>query len=44
MRDVILAWLDDEQEWVEVGKMRVPRGGHAVSTIRSNHPALEFCI
>ena len=43
-RDEILSWLDKEQEWVEVGRMKIPRGGHAVTTIKADHPAMMFCV
>jgi len=43
-RDAILAWLDDEQKWVESGKMKMARDQHAVSTIQLDDPVMEFCV
>ena len=41
-RDEVLALLDEEQQWVEEGKMKVARMGHAATTI--NYEAIApFC-
>ena len=41
-RAEVLAWLDEEQQWVEEGKMPTARGHHAVTTI--NYEAIAtFC-
>jgi len=42
-RDDILVWLDDEQEWQEIGKMKMGRNGHAVSIIQMDDQAMEHC-
>ena len=36
--------MDEEQEWVEVGKMKMARAYHAVSTIKLDNPAMQFCV
>ena len=43
MRDEIIEWRDEEQEWVEIGKMKMARGYHAVTTIQLDNPAMEHC-
>ena len=40
-RDEILQWTGDD--WEEVGKMKMARGYHAVSTIRLDDDAMQFC-
>ena len=35
------AWV--EEDWVEVAKLRVDRGYHAVSTIVMDDEILQFC-
>ena len=42
-RDEVLAWLDEEQQWVEVGKMKVARYHHAVTTIMLDDDAMAHC-
>merc|ERR1711892_133839 len=42
-RNEIIAWRDEEQKWEEMGKMRVARYYHAVTTIKLDDPAMEFC-
>ena len=42
-RDEVLAWLDDEQQWVEEGKMKVGRFYHAVTTIMLDDDAMAHC-
>ena len=42
-RDEILVWLDDEQEWEVIGKMKMRRSFHAVSTIQMDDQAMEHC-
>ena len=42
-RDEIMAWLDDEQEWVETGKMKIARRFHAVTTIQMDDEAMAHC-
>jgi len=42
-RDEIMAWLDDEQEWEEAGKMKRAKALHAVSTIQMDDQAMEYC-
>ena len=41
-RDEILQWTGDD--WEEVGKMKMARSYHAVSTIRMNDDAMQFCV
>ena len=43
-RDEVLAWLDEKQQWVEEGKMKVARSSHAVSTIMMNDDAMAHCV
>ena len=40
-RDEILQWTGDD--WEEVGKMKMARSYHAVSTIWMNDDAMHFC-
>lgn len=40
-RDEIFRWTGDD--WEEVGKMKVARNDHAVSTIRLDNDAMQFC-
>jgi len=42
-RDEVLAWLDEEQQWVEEGKMKVARYSHAVTTILLDDDAMAHC-
>ena len=42
-RDEIMAWLDEEQEWVEEGKLKVARSSHAVTTIMMNNEFIAHC-
>jgi len=42
-RDEVLAWLDDEQQWVEEKKMKVGRYYHAVTTIMLDDDAMAHC-
>ena len=42
-RDEVLAWLDEKQQWVEEGKMKMGRGFHAVSTIMMDDDAMAHC-
>ena len=42
-RNEIIAWRDEEQKWEETGKMKVARYYHAVTTIKMDDPAMEFC-
>merc|ERR1711892_347638 len=42
-RDEIMAWLDEEQEWVEEGKLKVARSSHAVTTIMMNDDSTVHC-
>ena len=37
----IFQWTGDD--WEEVGKMKMARGYHAVSTIRLDDDAMQFC-
>ena len=39
--DEILQWTGDD--WVEVGKMKMARSDHAVSTITMDDDAMQFC-
>ena len=39
--DEIFQWTGDD--WEEVGKMKMVRGFHAVSTISMNDDAMQFC-
>ena len=40
-RDEIFQWTGDD--WEEVGKMKMARSYHAVSTIRLDDDAMQFC-
>ena len=40
-RDEIFQWTGDD--WEEVGKMKMARYSHAVSTIRLDDDAMQFC-
>ena len=40
---ITMAWLDEEQEWVEEGKLKVARSSHAVTTIMMNDEAIAHC-
>ena len=40
-RDEIFQWTGDD--WEEVGKMKMARHDHAVSTIRMDDDAMKFC-
>ena len=42
-RDEVLVWLDEEQQWLEEGKMKVPRDFHAVTTIQLGDDAMSHC-
>ena len=39
--DEIFQWTGDD--WEEVGKMKMARAGQAVSTIRLDDDAMQFC-
>ena len=39
--DDIFHWTGDD--WVEVGKMKLARAYHAVSTIRLDDEVIQFC-
>ena len=39
--DEIFQWTGDD--WEEVGKMKMARSYHAVSTIRLDDDAMQFC-
>jgi len=41
-RDEILAWSGED--WVEVGKMRMARRAHGISTIRMDDEAMDHCV
>jgi hypothetical protein len=36
-----VAWLDEE--WEEIGKMKMGRDFHVMSTIKMDDPAMEHC-
>ena len=42
-RDEVLAWLDEEQQWVEEGKMKRAKYHHAVTTIMLDDDAMAHC-
>ena len=42
-RDEVLAWLDEEQQWVEEGKMMIGRYYHAAATIMLDDDAMAHC-
>merc|ERR1711892_97092 len=42
-RDSILVWLDEEQDWMEAGRMQSRRSNHAATTIQHDDPAMEHC-
>ena len=41
--DDILGWVDEEQEWVEAGKMKMARSSHAVTIIQMDDSVMEYC-
>ena len=43
VRDEIISWLDEEQEWEENSKMKKVRKFHAVTTIQLDDVAMEYC-
>ena len=43
-RQEVLAWEEGEQEWVEVGKTQRGRKFHAVTSIMTDSPAMQFCV
>jgi len=42
-RDDIITWLDEEQEWVEAGKMMKRRSDHAVTKILMDNTEMKYC-
>ena len=40
-RDEVIAWI--EEDWVEVGKMSMPRAFHAISHIMMDDEPMQFC-
>ena len=42
-RDEIIVWLDEEEEWLEAGKMKKARVNHAMSTIQLEDAAMQYC-
>merc|ERR1711892_131117 len=42
-RDEVLAWLDEEQQWVEQGKMMIGRYYHAAAAIKLDDDAMAHC-
>ena len=40
-RDEIYQWTGED--WEEVGRMKIARNSHAVSTIRMDDDAMQFC-
>jgi len=42
-RDEIYTWLDEDQEWMEVGKLKIGRSDHAVTTIKMDDQFMKFC-
>ena len=42
-RREILKWRADEKEWMEVGKMKVSRWYHAISTINMENENMVYC-
>ena len=43
IRDEVLVWQDNRQEWVVVGKMKMARSLHGITSIHVNDPVMEFC-
>ena len=43
VRDEILGWMDEEEEWRETGKMKMARYHHAVTTTGLDDLAMESC-
>ena len=41
--DTILVWSDDKQEWIEEGKMKIPRAGHSASIIKLKWDVMDYC-
>jgi len=42
-RAEVLAWSDEEQDWVEKGKLQMTRKFHAMTTIRMDPELMELC-
>ena len=42
-RREVVAWDDGEQDWVEVGRIQQGRKFHAVTSIMSDSPAMNYC-
>ena len=42
-RGEIHVWVDEEQEWEGVGKMKMARSVHAVTTIQMDDQAMDHC-
>ena len=42
-RNKIIVWLEEKQEWEEIGKMKIGRAYHAVDTIQMEDQAMEHC-
>ena len=42
-RAEVLAWSDEEQDWVKKGKLQLARSYHATTTIRMDSELMEFC-
>ena len=42
-RDEIYTWLDEDQEWMEVGKLKIARSDHAVTTIKMDDQFMKYC-
>ena len=41
-RDEIWAWTGED--WVEVGRMKMARRSHAISSIRMDDEAMGYCV
>ena len=39
----VMLWSGKDEEWVEVGNMKVKRDGPAVTRIMSDDPVMEYC-
>ena len=41
--DQILQWTDETQEWEEVGRMKIARAFHGMTTIKSEGEVMDYC-
>jgi len=43
-RNEVWKWMDEEQEWEAIANAKVDRSFHAVTTIKLDDPAMQFCV